>query len=68
MIDQLIFQRLISRRVPFEDSTFGEFEGWGRFCHVFYPKGKAGEPQIRRCQGLAVPHSCGTASPLAPWL
>jgi len=31
-----------------------EQEGWGRFCHVVYPTGKAGGHQIRCCQGFAV--------------
>jgi len=34
-------------------ATTGQ-EGWGRFCHVVYPTGKAGGHQIWCCQGFAV--------------
>jgi hypothetical protein len=35
------------------------------FSHFFYPKGKAGGIQIRRCQGIAVKCYGGTLGALA---
>ena len=36
------------------DITIGGFEGWGLFCHIVVPYGKAGGLQILCCQGIAV--------------
>jgi hypothetical protein len=41
-------------RASYEEQTNGEFEDWA-YCRLsFFPFGKAGGLQIRRCRGLAV--------------
>ncbi len=39
---------------PYEDQTNSKLKDWVSYRLSFFPCGKAGGPQIRRCQGLAV--------------